>query len=211
MPYIYKITNKVNGKVYIGKTVLTVQKRWSQHCSDYEKEEKSSRPLYSAMRKYGVDNFDIEQVEECSEDILSDRERFWIEYYGSFTNGYNATLGGDGKAYIDRQLVINLYDKYQNIKTVAELMGINYFTARYILLESKVQIVPHPRSRAGVVMLNKHDNQPVRAFSSYLEAATFLVENGLSSCGLKGLGSHISDACKGRRKSVAGFKWSALS
>ena len=68
MPYIYKITNKVNGKVYIGKTVLTVQKRWSQHCSDYEKEEKSSRPLYSAMRKYGVNNFDIEQVEECSEE-----------------------------------------------------------------------------------------------------------------------------------------------
>lgn len=211
MPYIYKITNKVNGKIYIGKTVLSIQKRWQQHCSDCGKEDKGKRPLYSAMRKYGVENFYIEQVEECSEEILSDRERYWIEYYGSFKNGYNATLGGDGKAYIDRQLVASLYQEYQNIKTVSELMGVNYFTVRYILMENNIQIVPHPHSKTGVVMLDKHSGQPIRAFSSYMEAAVYLVENGLSSCGLSGLGSHISDVCKGRRKTAAGFKWAALN
>lgn len=211
MPYIYKITNEVNGKVYIGKTVLTIQKRWSQHCSDCCKEEKSKRPLYSAMRKYGIENFHIEQVEECPESVLSDRERYWIEYYGSFKHGYNATSGGDGKSYIDRQLVTRLYKEYQNIKTVSELMGINYFTVRYILMENDVQIVPHPHPSTGVVMIDKDNDKPIKAFSSYLEAAIYLVQNGLSSCGLKGLGSHISDVCKGRRKTAAGFKWAALA
>lgn len=211
MPYIYKITNEVNGKVYIGKTVLTVQKRWNQHCSDCGKEEKIKRPLYAAMRKYGIENFRVEQIEECTEDVLSDRERYWIEAYSSFKNGYNATLGGDGKSYIDRQLVMSLYQKYQNIKIVSELMGINYFTVRYILMENNIQIVPHPHPKTGVVMLDKHNDQPIKAFSSYLEAANYLVQNGLSSCGLKGLGSHISDVCKGRRKTAAGFKWATLS
>lgn len=211
MPYIYKITNKVNGKIYIGKTVLSVQKRWSQHCSDYGKEDKSKRPLYSAMRKYGIESFYVEQVEECPEEILADRERYWIEYYGSFKNGYNATLGGDGKAYIDRRLVESLYQEYQNIKTVSELMGINYFTVRNILVENHIQIVPHPHPSTGVIMLDKHSGSPIKAFSSYIEAATYLVDNGLSSCGLSGLGSHISDVCKGRRKTAAGFKWMALN
>lgn len=211
MPYIYKITNKVNGKIYIGKTVLSVQKRWSQHCIDCGKEDKSKRPLYSAMRKYGIESFYVEQVEECPEEILSDRERYWIEYYGSFKNGYNATIGGDGKAYIDRQLVTNLYKEYQNIKTVSELMGVNYFTVRNILVENHVQIVPHYQPGTGVIMLDKYNGSPIKAFSSYIEAATYLVDNGLSSCGLSGLGSHISDVCKGRRKSAAGFKWMALN
>jgi hypothetical protein len=51
MPYIYKITNKINGKSYIGKTLKTVKERWSEHCQDYKKERSEKRPLYSAMSK----------------------------------------------------------------------------------------------------------------------------------------------------------------
>ena len=49
------------------------------------------------MRKYGIEKFHIEKVEECPLEILSDREKYWIEFFSSYKNGYNATIGGDGK------------------------------------------------------------------------------------------------------------------
>ena len=128
MPYIYKITNDINGKIYIGKTLSTIEQRFKEHCRDYLKERNEKRPLYSAMQKYGVEHFHISVVEECDESILSEREVFWIEYYGSFKNGYNATLGEDGRPYIDYDLVINTYKKLKNIKEVAKK---NKYKSRY--------------------------------------------------------------------------------
>ena len=67
MAYIYKISNDINNKVYIGKTNQTIKERWHQHCSDskdrvlYEK-----RPLYSAMNKYGIEHFKIEEIERLA-------------------------------------------------------------------------------------------------------------------------------------------------
>ena len=88
MPYIYKITNNINNKIYIGKTVGTVEKRWKEHIKDYKKRTCEKRPLYRAMNKYGVECFSIEAIEEVDDQILlNDRERFWIEYFGSFKNG----------------------------------------------------------------------------------------------------------------------------
>ena len=89
MPYIYKVTNNINGKVYVGKTLHPVEKRWKEHCQDYKKERYKKRPLYRAMQKYGETNFSIEQLEECSADTLNDREVYWIEKLGSFKYGYN--------------------------------------------------------------------------------------------------------------------------
>ena len=63
MPYIYKITNNINGKVYIGKTNYTIEKRWKEHCHDYKKLSFQKRPLYRAMAKYGPENFSIEEIE----------------------------------------------------------------------------------------------------------------------------------------------------
>ena len=98
MPYIYKITNDINKKIYIGKTVETIEKRWKEHIKDSKKKTSENRPLYRAINKYGIEHFSIEEIEEVQDQfLLSDRERFWIEYFGSFKNGYNATIGGDGK------------------------------------------------------------------------------------------------------------------
>lgn len=59
------------------------------------------------MRKYGAENFTIEEIEKT--DNPEDRERYWIEYFSSFKNGYNATIGGDGRPYIDYDLVVATY------------------------------------------------------------------------------------------------------
>ena len=47
-----------------------------------------------AIRKYGKNNFSVEVLEECQENLLDERERYYIKYYNSYNEGYNLTLGG---------------------------------------------------------------------------------------------------------------------
>lgn len=70
MGYIYKITNLINGKEYIGKTSLTIEERFKQHIRDSRRRAFEKRPLYDAINKYGVDNFIIEEVEQCDEKFI---------------------------------------------------------------------------------------------------------------------------------------------
>lgn len=76
MAYIYKITNDINNKVYIGKTLLSIEKRFKEHCKDYKREGKEKRPLYRAMNKYGIEHFSIEEIEECNYNVINDREKY---------------------------------------------------------------------------------------------------------------------------------------
>lgn len=85
---IYRITNVVNSKFYIGKTSKTVQERFQRHCYNHQKQ---NTYLYKAMRKYGVENFICEVLEET--DNPNDREIYWIQ---TLQPHYNMTLGGDG-------------------------------------------------------------------------------------------------------------------
>ena len=54
MSYIYKIINDINDKVYIGKTNFSLEKRFREHCQDAFRDRNEKRPLYAAMRKYGI-------------------------------------------------------------------------------------------------------------------------------------------------------------
>lgn len=103
MNYIYKFTNKINGHCYIGQT-NNLQKRYNGHKSESFNPKVSGYwlPLHCAIRKYGIDNFTYEVIEEIadgeSQDFVNERERYFIQYYHSLKdeNGYNVTLGGDG-------------------------------------------------------------------------------------------------------------------
>lgn len=92
---IYKITNKINGKQYIGQTMYTLEERWKEHLSSYRTGK--TQYLYKAMRKHGVENFFPEKVMKCtSEKDLNEKETFCIKIYGTFApNGYNCTTGGN--------------------------------------------------------------------------------------------------------------------
>lgn len=94
MGYIYKIQNLINGNVYIGQTVKPVEKRFQQHRNNYDKPYFSQLILYKAFKKYGLDNFSFEALEKVDNDKLDEREKYWIDYYDSYKNGYNMTLGG---------------------------------------------------------------------------------------------------------------------
>lgn len=97
--FIYKITNQINNKSYIGYNSSDNDTRWGDHKRDYLKEEYSAKLLYRSMNKYGINNFVYERIEVEIKDlsILKEREIFWIVEYKSFGKlGYNMTKGGDG-------------------------------------------------------------------------------------------------------------------
>lgn len=94
----YKITNRINGKCYIGVTTNSIRKRWNEHkCAAKAGDDKL---LYRAMRKYGLDNFELYEVGKTSStESLMSLERTLIAAYGSFMHkgfGYNMTTGGEG-------------------------------------------------------------------------------------------------------------------
>lgn len=91
--YIYKITNKINGKSYIGQTT-DYQRRFREHRNKGYGEE-PNKPLYNAFDKYGIDNFDFEIIEDLTENY-NEREKYWIQYYNTLLpNGYNIEPGGE--------------------------------------------------------------------------------------------------------------------
>ena len=71
MPYlVYKISNTINHKLYVGSTTLSLEERWAMHCIDVKALHRpaSRRPLYVAMRLHGIQNFTIELLEECPDE-----------------------------------------------------------------------------------------------------------------------------------------------
>lgn len=93
---IYKITNKINGKAYIEKST-NVEKRMQRHTFPSEHRRFPNKTLYKAMNKYGTDNFSFEIIEaDVPENILGEREKYWISYFDAKNFGYNETEGGDG-------------------------------------------------------------------------------------------------------------------
>ena len=94
---IYKITNKINNKCYIGQSI-NIEERWKHH-KRYEIKN-SHYPLYQAFEKYGINNFNFEIIEECQQKELNSKEIYWISYFDSYYNGYNQTKGGTCSGHI---------------------------------------------------------------------------------------------------------------
>lgn len=107
---IYKIQNLINGKSYIGQS-KNIKRRWKDHCcsANNPTDHNYNNPLYRSIRKYGIENFSFEVIEECLVSELNDKERFYIQKYDSFFNGYNLTLGGDSSAIgINKEKIIGI-------------------------------------------------------------------------------------------------------
>lgn len=102
---IYKVTNLVDGKIYIGQS-KNIGQRWTKHrCSPFNtNSEQYDTPFYRAIRKYGIDNFQFEVIEQCPIESLNDREIYWINFYDSnnLNKGYNLTAGGQNAVTISK-------------------------------------------------------------------------------------------------------------
>lgn len=181
MGFIYKIKNDINNKVYIGQTIRNVQNRWMNHLSRARYPEKWKFPLYNAMNKYGVEHFSIELIEECKDEDMDERERYWINYYDSYYNGYNAALGGQDRkrqfsyAEIIEDVKSGKYTKEEvakkykcDVKTIwnaCNSVGIKWsdYNSRKI-----------SKNCCPVVQLDKDSLEPINFFRSKREAAKFI-------------------------------------
>ena len=115
---IYKITNNINGKIYIGQS-NNIKRRFSEHQT---KGSTSKIPVDEAISKYGKENFTFEIIEECSVEELNEKETKWITYFNSIEEGYNCSLGGEqqsiginnGRAILTEDDVIIIRNSYNN-------------------------------------------------------------------------------------------------
>lgn len=220
MGYIYKITNDINGKVYIGKTESTIMDRWKNHVHDWKNIDTQNRPLYKAFTKYGIEHFHIERLEfQPTSEMLCEREQYWINYYRSYIrfpdcNGYNTTLGGDGKTYFNHtdEEVIQKYQELKTIRATAKYFQCDFDTISNRLhrngidpnsLSSKRKI--HGKKVARIV-----DGKIIDIFNSQTEAAEWLIQNNYANGEVNSVATNIGRCCNGKRKSCGGFSWQRI-
>lgn len=113
---IYKITNKSTGEFYIGCST-NILRRWSDHCMRYKNitNREYNKALYQAFRRYGIENFELEILEEVvNYDNIFERERYYINLLHAVEKGYNEPYGGEkhGRAKLTADDVVDIRERY---------------------------------------------------------------------------------------------------
>ena len=219
---IYKITNIVSNTSYVGQaTNIALRAYQHLHSSISEKASDYDYPLHRAIRKYGVDSFTLDVLEECPYEQLNDREMYWIAFYDTFKNGYNQTAGGyqsirviklqesdvdqirdrlrntdDSFADIaeDFDICVNLVSKINNGRSWRKT------DLSYPIRDGQaVQLKNLLNTGVGVYQLDKKTNEVLNVFLSTSQAATYLGDYLYNA--------HISKCITGKRKTAYGYKW----
>lgn len=221
MGYIYKIVNDINNKIYIGKTEYSIEKRFQEHINDSKKKYKN-RPLYDAINKYGIKHFKIEQIEECQNQDLNKREKYWInelKTYVGFSNcqGYNATLGGDGQSVLNKEEIYNLWErglrpleiskvinKPGDINRIRDILCHQY-GEDYICEEIKSRYLKE--SLIKIKCYDKDTKELIKDFNSIKDGAIWIKQTKEIKSDIKNIASFIGKCCKGKKTSAYGYKW----
>lgn len=186
---IYKIENKVNGKVYIGQSI-DIKTRWKCHINYLNNGTHNNKHLQSAWNKYGKENFSFNIIEECDVEDLNEREIYWIDKYDSYINknGYNLTLGGDGGRTIESETIEKIYDLYNNgyiAVEISEQLDIHIKTVhKYLKIGTKNGLCNY---NAKNDMLKLHSKKIIclntkRIFNSVMEAENEYNIVGIYEC-----------------------------
>ena len=202
---IYKLTNKVNGKIYIGKTERTLKERMDEHIRH------SYIVVDKAIKKYGIDSFLVEVVDFASStEELNQKEQEWIKKYDCMLpKGYNQTLGGDSsKGFHHRE---SSKKKMSISKSEAYKGEGNPFYGKKHSEQAKLKM---SQARKGRVLpdewkekiIKSHQRKVINLdtneiFDSVKEAAIYY--------NLKD--THITRVCRGGRKTTGGYRWSYYS
>lgn len=220
---IYKITNTITGKVYIGFTSRTLKERWDDHI--YASKKKNYY-FYNSINKYGPENFELIELEKCASiEELKEKEKIWIAIYNSANRkfGYNSTLGGEGqKANEETKKKLsnaNKGEKHYNfgkhlseeIKRKMSLASPKNMLGKNLSEETKKKL---SESHKGKIPWNKGKKTGIVPFSrpilQFDLQDNFIKEwpSGKSiQRELKIEATNIMYVCQEKRKTSGGFKW----
>ena len=179
---IYKITNQINGKVYIGQSV-NIQQRWIEHRSvAFNINNKNYNcHLYCSIRKYGIENFILTILEECSQEELNNKEIYWIKYYDSTNKekGYNILLGGNqGGSVFDYN---EIFKKWQEGYTCKELQKMFHCSDRVITSALRANNISESETKSRssnknkFVALSKGD-KPLKIFEGMKDVSLYFTK-----------------------------------
>lgn len=142
---VYKITNDIDDKVYIGSTTTELWHRMSQHRADARKG--ASSPLYDLMRKYGVDHFRIELViASDAENIRRDEELAIDSVPQSKRLNYKRRCQKDSSAHFDYDEICEVYHQVLSQNQTANIIGCSRITVQKALRSRNVEIVYPPHT-----------------------------------------------------------------
>ena len=220
---IYKISNTVTSKVYIGQTSNTIEYRFKEHLDKSNNSNVNHRPLYLAMNKYGKENFYIECLEVVStKEEANKKEQFYIKQYDSFKNGYNATIGGDCGSSNKKQVlqidihtlkIVAIHESTRGagrsinkpnakISTCCTHLGRTAYGYYWCFTKDYDLLLKHIKNskRYNIQQIDPKTQKVVAVFFSSTEAAKKLNRDE----------AHIRRACRKERKTCGGFIWNYI-
>ena len=202
---IYKITNNINGKIYVGQSI-SIERRWREHKTEYLNPKNSAYncALYQAIRKYNINNFSFEVLEQCSEEKLNEREVYWIDFYNSYRTGYNMTPGGEQFRLFNSENVFRFWNAGFTIKEIAKIINCSKTTVGNYLHSYNISTDDiHIRGnayKAKPVLQYSLDGKFISKYPS--------IRRALRSLGIDGSDTaNISKACRQELASAYGYLW----
>jgi group I intron endonuclease len=209
MGYIYKITHKESGKSYIGQTVQDLEERWRSHL----KRKSNCRYLSYALKKYGKDAFDFKLICICFDEDLDKFEQDYMKKYNTMVpNGFNLREGGNsGKQNEEtkKKISTTLKDKFAKLEIIPK----NGWLGKVMTQEHKDKI---KKGMIGMPKKSEATKQKLREYKTKYRVLQYTLSGELVNTYESGVDaakhinstkSHISSACRGKRKTLQGFVW----
>ena len=199
---IYKVTNKINNKIYIGQTIRTLEERIKEHT------RKRNSSLYKAFNKYGIENFEIEIIDKCdTTEELNKKEIYWIKYYDCLVpKGYNLCEGGgQTNGYQHRE-----ESKIKMSNNRGRYYGENNpFYGKTHTLEQKQK---WSKERKGKDLSKAIEKSIKSRQRKVINLDTMEIFNSIKEASEKYnlKDTHITRVCKGKRNKTGGYRWQYL-
>lgn len=207
---IYCITNKVNGKQYVGQTVRTLEERYKEHIRN------KTSYLGTAIRKYGRENFTAEVIDSSLLiDDLNEKEIYWTKKLKTkIPHGYNLVDGGDNTLGYNHTLEARMKMSMTK-KSLGSMVGAkNHFYGKIHTKETREKMSAAWKTGRRVMTPElKEKLKESHHTRKVMNVTTGEVFNSIKEAGeVHGVkATHITRVCRGRRKSTGGFEWKYVS
>lgn len=211
MGYIYKITNKTSGRMYIGQTKNNPKKRWKQHrrASRHPRDKDGNSYFYRELRREGTENFFVETIEICPDEELKKREEFWVETLETFKpeRGYNTTHGGDNYGIVQTETITAMWDDGYSFTDIVQKTG-HSKTSISKVLQSHPNYSKTESKHRGSIMASTVQFSPIIQYDkdgNYLKRFD-TPQNAIDYIG-NGNYQELAKMCKRDHRMYYGYQW----